>query len=272
MVEVKRTVLFVFYAAILTLPAVATGGPPNPQDKDELAVYMKADEKYQEGLKYLSQENYDQAKESLQEALQALPIHSDAAYNLGVALYQTQDYQTALSHIDSAIQNYPQWHDHEYEMKTAYYHYAQARIIEIENQMRQLLGDAAYHQYKSGGLKGLHSVPKEDAARILELQRSLTDMKEVLLPKQKAMQTPAGYYFQAGNCYLRMQKYDEAHRCYLQAVETNPNHGDAHNNLAFIYFLAKQYEKSWEHLQKAEQCGVKINPQVKEQLKKAMEK
>ena len=49
-----------------------------------------------------------------------------------------------------------------------------------------------------------------------------------------------------------------------------PKLGEAHNNLAVVLMLTKRYPEATEELKAAEAAGFKVNPQFKEDLKKAL--
>lgn len=53
---------------------------------------------------------------------------------------------------------------------------------------------------------------------------------------------------------------------YLETIKRDPSHEFAYNNLASIYFMAKQYDTALGFLQQAEANGVKVNPQFKKDL------
>jgi tetratricopeptide (TPR) repeat protein len=60
----------------------------------------------------------------------------------------------------------------------------------------------------------------------------------------------------------KLKKFEESQKQYLLAIKINPGHGDAYNNLANLYYLAKQYQKALDCLNRAEANGVKTNPPI----------
>jgi protein O-GlcNAc transferase len=242
------------------------------QEEDKLTIYLEANEIMNQAITLFADKNYEDAKERFEQVLQSLPNHAEARFYLGCSHYSTNDYQAALVELSRAIESYPEWQKYKYDRETEHYHYAQSRIIELQNELRQMLGDGNYNAYMSGGLKGLHSVPKEDAARVINIQRELTAMKEVVLPKSANEEIPAPYYLHTGNCYLRLKKYNEAFENYQRAVQADPKLAEAHHNLALIYYMAKQYENSWKHLELAKQYGAKTNPDFEKALKEKLGK
>ncbi len=69
-----------------------------------------------------------------------------------------------------------------------------------------------------------------------------------------------------------MKQFQEAFAQYKEAIRINPQYGDAYNNLANLYFMAKQYQKALDCLEQAEANGAKINPEFRKAVKKALGK
>jgi hypothetical protein len=55
---------------------------------------------------------------------------------------------------------------------------------------------------------------------------------------------------------------------YLRALAVDRANAVLHNYLAVVYFRQGEYAKSWTHLQKAEELGLKPRPDFLEELKK----
>jgi tetratricopeptide (TPR) repeat protein len=89
---------------------------------------------------------------------------------------------------------------------------------------------------------------------------------------QKEEEIPADYFYLHGNIFFKIKRYKEAHEQYQEAIKINPKHGNAYNNLANLYYIAKQYQKALDCLNLAEAHGAKINPEFKKAILKAIEK
>jgi tetratricopeptide (TPR) repeat protein len=83
---------------------------------------------------------------------------------------------------------------------------------------------------------------------------------------------PAGYFYFHGNAFFKLKKYPEAYAQYIKAIKIDPNHGNAYNNLANLYYMTKQHQKALDCLNKAEANGVKINPELKKAILKTLGK
>ncbi len=58
---------------------------------------------------------------------------------------------------------------------------------------------------------------------------------------------------------------------FTKAIEINPGLGAAYYNRALVYFYKKEYGKSWDDAHKAESLGLKFNPQMFKEIKKALD-
>jgi tetratricopeptide (TPR) repeat protein len=110
-----------------------------------------------------------------------------------------------------------------------------------------------------------------------EGQEALDDGKEDVA-EQKFSEAVSQYpesgqaHFELGNLWMNqaLPRTDEKllqkamDEC-LKALQYDPGLGEAHDDLAYCYFLLKQYEKSYEHYKMASRLGVK-NLYLKERL------
>jgi tetratricopeptide (TPR) repeat protein len=72
-----------------------------------------------------------------------------------------------------------------------------------------------------------------------------------------------------GSAYFRTGAMADAEREYRAAVAVDPKLGEAHNNLAVVYLLTRRFDDAESEIKAAEKAGFKVNPQLKEDLKKA---
>ena len=71
-----------------------------------------------------------------------------------------------------------------------------------------------------------------------------------------------------GSAYFRSGALADAEREYKEAVKVNPKFGEAHNNLAAVYLMTDRAEPAEEEVKLAEKSGFRVNPQLKEDIKK----
>jgi Flp pilus assembly protein TadD len=55
----------------------------------------------------------------------------------------------------------------------------------------------------------------------------------------------------------------------VEAIKVNPKMGEAHNNLAFVYFRTGRLDEAESELKAAEKSGFAVNPRFKDDVKKA---
>uniref|UniRef100_UPI004026E2D4 tetratricopeptide repeat protein n=1 Tax=Candidatus Wunengus sp. YC61 TaxID=3367698 RepID=UPI004026E2D4 len=82
-------------------------------------------------------------------------------------------------------------------------------------------------------------------------------LKEYKLASKKL---PLAYLYM-GNIYFQKNEFDEAESAYKKAIKKNPDHSDAYNNLAWLYYTKK------ENLNEAEKLALKaieLNPSKKD--------
>ena len=52
------------------------------------------------------------------------------------------------------------------------------------------------------------------------------------------------------------------------AIETKPSLGEAHNNLAVVYMLTMRKKEAENAVREAERAGFRVNPQLKEDIRR----
>jgi Flp pilus assembly protein TadD len=80
---------------------------------------------------------------------------------------------------------------------------------------------------------------------------------------------PAWLSLALGSAYFRSDATADAEREYRAAIDVDPKLGEAHNNLAVVYLLTGRAQLAEAELTAAEKAGFKVNPQLKEDVKKA---
>jgi Flp pilus assembly protein TadD len=80
---------------------------------------------------------------------------------------------------------------------------------------------------------------------------------------------PAWLSLALGSAYFRSDATADAEREYRAAIDVDSRLGEAHNNLAVVYLLTGRAQLAEAELTAAEKAGFKVNPQLKEDVKKA---
>ena len=82
--------------------------------------------------------------------------------------------------------------------------------------------------------------------------------------------TPAWLSLALGSAYFRSDALPDAEREYRAAIEVDPKLGEAHSNLAVVYMTTHRYSEADAEIKAAEKAGFRVNPQLKEDVKKAL--
>src|SRR5262249_59720986 len=82
-------------------------------------------------------------------------------------------------------------------------------------------------------------------------------------------ESPAEFSLALGSAYLHAGRMEDAEKAYGEAIQVNPKMGEAHNNLAFVYFRSGRLDQAEAELKAAEKAGFSVNPRFKEDVKKA---
>jgi Tfp pilus assembly protein PilF len=76
-------------------------------------------------------------------------------------------------------------------------------------------------------------------------------------------------YLHIGNAYFQKNEWAEAEQCYKKVIEKDPKNADAHNNLAWLYYVKR------ENLDLAESLALKaieLNPSKGNMYKDTLER
>jgi Tfp pilus assembly protein PilF len=104
----------------------------------------------------------------------------------------------------------------------------------------------------------------------IDLDRRISDLKSRRFRDAKGVpDTPAWISIALGSAYFRSGSMMDAEREYLETVKADPKLGEAHNNLAVVYMLTHRYAEANAEIKAAEKSGFRVNPQLKDDLKKA---
>jgi tetratricopeptide (TPR) repeat protein len=107
------------------------------------------------------------------------------------------------------------------------------------------------------------------------IQRLQTQLRELESRRHRSTggppPTPTWISIALGSAYFRTGAMADAEREYREAVYVDGSLGEGHNNLSVIYMLTGRFDDAEAALRLAEQSGFRVNPQLKEDLKKRRE-
>lgn len=206
---------------------------------NEKKMYEKfkiADAIFFKGKEYFLKGNYKKAEKELKKCIETMPEHVEAHFYLSHVLYKKEDFQKALEHIEKAKANF--------ELMADLFTYAHHQyILQLREQVDTIDSQISDLQDK------LFGTTDADTKRNFEAQISSLEQKKGTIrsrltePVSPSESIPADYFYFHGNILFRLNKHQEAFREYFEAIKKNPQHGNAYNNLANLYFMGKAVSK-----------------------------
>ena len=231
--------------AVLGIPADALAAAPEKA--------REAERHYRAGVEYMQSESFEEAAEEFRAALVSDPDMVLAHYNLGQCRMAQRRYVEAAA----AYRN----------TKDAF-----TRMGQLSEQDREK-GERDRQDEIRGlrdNLTQLHTVKDGSAERrAMEIDSRIRLLESMQFKGNVRPAMPAEFPLALGSAYFRQEKLQEAQAEYEEATKLNPKLGAAHNNLAVIYLMTGLPAEAETELTRAEKSGFKINPRLKEDIKKA---
>ncbi len=234
-------------------------------DQNTFQKFKQANRLFVKGEQLFLKKSFSKAREALEGCVEIFPEYSEAHFILAQILYKQKEFPTALEHIDAAKNHFKFMSDIRISTQLEYMDTLRERKQKLQEQLRML------REQLSRTTDPADKSRVESAIGSAEAQLSQIDSRDhSQVPNIETV--PAEYYYVHGNIFFQMKKLQEAHQQYLETLKIDPNHGNALNNMANLYFMINKYEKAKEYLDRAEESGVEINVKFKDAILKALEK
>ena len=244
------TVRVLLLAAFALASSSASFGQKIASEEDR----REAQRHYRSGQEFMRAEKFDRAAEEFSKAVQNDPLFTIAHYFLGQAYGSQRRYAEAIKAYQTCI-----------ETCRAIYALRQTNRFEAERlrdeEIRELRDTISRMQHQGAG-SGL-------ALRATQLEQQLQTVENNKTSVETPFQPPAEVLLALGSALFRENRWSEAESEWLAAIEVNPKLGEAHNNLAALYLMTGRFDDSEREVKAAESNGYRVNPQLKEDLKKA---
>jgi Flp pilus assembly protein TadD len=231
---------------------VAVGKAAADRDRKEALQH------YRLGQEAFRGEHYDVAEREFQNAAKLDPTLELAPYGLGQVYMATKRFRPAIVAFQKC------------------------RDVFQANSVAAAADDMAYQQRINDQIKEaederrMYQQPGRNAGSpsaqmyLQGLDRRIAEMKDA---RHRATsgpeQTPAWISLALGSAFFRTDAMADAEREYRAAIAVDPKFGEAHNNLAVVCMLTGRFPEAEAEVAAAEKAGFKVNPQLKEDLKKA---
>jgi Flp pilus assembly protein TadD len=241
----------------------ASQRPLSPADADR--ARKEALQHYRLGQDAMRSERFDIAEQEFQKSAKLDPTLELAPYGLGQAYMATKRYRPAIVAFEKSRDVF-----HANVVSAADDQLARQRrvndyIKELEDQK------AIYSQPGRGPRPGDDRGAAAVARYMQNLDMQITAMKnEKMRTTGGPEPTPAWISLALGSAYFRVDATADAEREYRAAIEVDPKLGEAHNNLAVVCLLTGRAPDADVEIKAAEKAGFKVNPALKEDVKKAL--
>ena len=198
---------------------------------------------------------FERAKQELSLTLAKAPEISEAHFLMAKVHYAGRDFGAALDAMERAEKTFEALSGLMTEMK--------------EDRRSDLLKRRAEAEITVNEVRASPNLNRSAAlqARLNRAEQLRSDIdRELNSAQARALAPPAEYAFFRGNILLRQQRLHEAITQYEKALGVDPGYADAANNLASVYYGAKQYEKALAVLSAVEARGADVNPELKKAI------
>jgi tetratricopeptide (TPR) repeat protein len=241
--------LFAFCALLAAAPAAAQQGIT-------VADHQRAQLQYEEGWRDIASENWAAAAREFQAALDIDPRFKLAYYGLGRAQMGLKQFPAAASAYERCRELY------EAQVGNRMSGRAEADRMIADDTMQL---DLAIQNLSKGNQTA------QTSTQIMHLQQQ----KQRMQLKARSMDNlslgpdvPPFLLIALGSAYFRGERLPDAERVYRQALAIDPKTGEAHSNLAVLYLTTGKYDEADREVKNAEKAGFKVNPGLKDDIKK----
>jgi len=216
----------------------------DPQSRRQAVQFYRA------GQAFFSAEKFDRAAEEFAKAAQKDPLFTLAHYQAGQSYMNLKRYASAIQAFQRCL-----------EATRALYDLVETNRFAVEKQRDDDIREAretARALQQSG-----------HALLAVRAEQHLADLEKQRTSMNRGFQPPAEVLLSLGSAYFRNGDQAAAEAEWKAAVEVNPKLGEAHNNLAVVYMMTQRFDEANAAIRAAEKAGFRVNPQLKEDLRKA---
>ncbi len=235
------------FAIVLTLGITTTA--QTAADRERARVQDRL------GWEDMRAEAWERAVKSFQNAIQIDPRFEVPYYGLGRAFMALKRFDFAIVAYEKCRELYRGQAGRQFTNAQEAQRFRRDRIIEIDDQIRQV---------QSGPM----TIARTELLR--QLQNVRRDIQESIQRGNDMSITstvPPWVSLALGSAYFRAGRAADAEREYKTAIAVDNRAGEAHSNLAVVYFEAGRYADAASALQSAKKSGFKVNPELERAIR-----
>jgi glyoxylase-like metal-dependent hydrolase (beta-lactamase superfamily II) len=213
-------------------------------------VTLQAAEKpFAKGLEAFNQGRYEAAASLIGKCAEIMPRHAYARYYLANLAYLKADYGLALAEMERSLEDLDfmaELGDHATELRL--------KKIDSYERMAAAEWENSLNCRESRELEAIDDQIADEKSRLEMAARKGAEAR---------LRRKAHFTYFLGNILFQLQRRPEAAEKYRQAIELDPRHVDAYNNLAAIAYLAGDFAAAGSCLERAEERGLEDNVNLK---------
>jgi tetratricopeptide (TPR) repeat protein len=241
-----RTILAL---AVVLLTLASPSLAQSPVERERARVQNKL------GWEDMASEKFEKAAQSFQNAIDIDPLFEVPHYGLGRARMALKNYRGAVEAYVRCRDLYRAQTGKVFNNAQEAQRYRRDRIIEIDEQIRQVQS-------------GPQTIQRVELMR--QLQNVKRDIQESIQrgnDMSVSSAVPAWVSLALGSAYFRSGQLADAEREYKAAIAADNRAGEAHNNLAVVFFETSRIAEAEASLKEAKKAGYKVNPQLEQAIK-----
>lgn len=240
---------------VLMLPVVAwvvTSLTPAQQVSYDPHKFMMARSHYTKAMKLLAENKLGEGEAELLEAVKTFPQLAEGYVELGNLSMNRGEFREGLERYLKARDALAELQGIKRQQEVE----RQRRLQESIDLLNERISDLSRSQSAA------------DQGKIQQAMVRLEKLQQERSNAQPPTETPftPEIHFLVGTAHMKLEQFEEAAKEFREALALRPNFGEAHNNLAVVLYYRRDYPACWEHLRAAEQAGVRVDPQFKEEL------
>jgi tetratricopeptide (TPR) repeat protein len=225
-------------------------------DEKFFKKYMLANKHFNKKCKkYLIRNNFSKAEKELIKCLEIMPVHVNSYFFLSQILYQQGKFEEALVNIQKAKANYKLLAKRIRTQQTL----DSKRVRDRSNLLRETMDHYQEYMNKDGACN-IAPILQQSRDELNTLNTKNTNSNVVL------ERIPAEHHYLHGNILFKLKQLMVAEQQYKNAINSDPKHERAYNNLANLLYLQKNFQNALDYLKEAEKNGVKVNLKLKQAI------
>jgi len=240
----RRSLLSVFMMLMMVATAVAQTTPARERARAQNKL----------GWEDMRAEQWEKAVKSFQSAIDIDPTFETPYYGLGRAFMGLKKFDFAIVVLEKCRDLYRAQAGRQFTNAQEAQRYRQDRITEIDDQLRQ-------------AQSGPQTAARAEMVR--QMQNVRRDIQENIQRGNNMTiesSVPAWVSLSLGSAYFRSGRIKDAEQEYKNAIVADGKAGEAHSNLAVVYFETGRYAEASAAIKAAKKTGFKINPQLEKAI------